>query len=90
LQHTTEVLEMSGRTLCLAIRTVEIDRGRRFGPGLGSIVARVDPQPPGQETNWISTSKGRPFFLLFRNYAPEKSVLERTYSWVLNDVEKTN
>ena len=50
----------------------------------------IDPQPPGQETNWISTSKGRPFFLLFRNYAPEKSVLERTSSWVLNDVEKTN
>jgi hypothetical protein len=90
LQQTTEVLEMSGRTLCLAIRTVEIDRGRRFGPGPGSIVARIDPQPPGQETNWISTSKGRPFFLLFRNYAPEKSVLERTSSWVLNDVEKTN
>src|ERR1700733_9142555 len=47
LQHTTEVLEMSGRTLCLAIRTVEVDGGRRFGPGPGSIVARIDPQPTG-------------------------------------------
>src|SRR5260221_5165270 len=44
LQHTTEGLEMSGRTLCLAIRTVEIDRGRRFRPGPGTIVARTDPQ----------------------------------------------
>jgi hypothetical protein len=47
LQHTTEVLEMSGRTFCLAIRTVEVDGGRRFGPGPGSIVARIDPQPTG-------------------------------------------
>src|SRR5258707_8716033 len=47
LQHTTEVLEMSGRTLCLAIRTVEVDCGRRFRPGPGSIIARIDPQPAG-------------------------------------------
>jgi protein-tyrosine phosphatase len=39
LQHTTEVLQMSGRTLCLAIRTVEVDGGRRFGSGPGPIVA---------------------------------------------------
>jgi hypothetical protein len=45
LQHTTEVLEMGRRTLCLAIGAVEIDGGRRFGSGLGSIVARIDPQP---------------------------------------------
>src|SRR5450759_6002101 len=43
LQHTTEVPEMGGRTLCPAIRTVEVDGGRRFGPGPGSIVARIDP-----------------------------------------------
>src|SRR5260221_13927575 len=47
LQHTTEVLEMSRRTLCLAIRTVEVDGGRRFGSGPRSIVARIDPQPAG-------------------------------------------
>src|SRR5229473_1235423 len=47
LQHTTEVPEMSGRTLCLTIRTVEVDDGRWFGPGPGSIVARIDPQPAG-------------------------------------------
>src|SRR5712692_6313865 len=47
LQHTPEVLEMSGRTLCLAIRAVEVDGGRRFGSGPGSIVTRIDPQPAG-------------------------------------------
>jgi hypothetical protein len=50
LQHTTEVLKMSGRTLCLPIRTVETDGGRRFGSGPGSIVARIDPQPAGLGT----------------------------------------
>src|SRR5258707_9850495 len=38
---------MGGRTLCLAIRTEEVDGSRRFGPGPGSIVARIDPQPAG-------------------------------------------
>jgi hypothetical protein len=35
LQHTTEGLEMGGWTLCLSVRAVEIDRGRRFGPDQG-------------------------------------------------------
>src|SRR5450759_5379144 len=47
LQHTTEVPEMGGRTLCPAIRTVEVDGGRRIGSGPGSIVARIDPEPAG-------------------------------------------
>jgi len=47
----------------------------------GSIVARVDPQPPRQETNRISTSKRRPFFLLF------VTMHRRNPCWVLNDVE---
>jgi len=47
LQHTTEALEMTGRPLCLAIRTVEVEGGRRFGPAPGSVIARVDPQPAG-------------------------------------------
>lgn len=44
--------------------------------------------PHGHENNWISTAPGRAFFLLFRNYAPEPSVLERTSPWVLGDVEQ--
>ena len=38
---------MGGRALCLAIRTVEVDGGRRFGPGPGPVIASVDPQPAG-------------------------------------------
>lgn len=54
----------------------------------GSVDLYFAPKAPqGQEMNWISTREGRPFFLLFRNYAPEKSVLERTSTWVLNDLE---
>ena len=59
LQYTTEVLEMSGRTLCLAIRTVEVDGGRRFGPGPGSIVARIDPQSAGFGAAAGRTDRGR-------------------------------
>jgi len=44
--------------------------------------------PHGHENNWISTAPGRPFFLLFRNYAPEPSVLAKTSTWVLGDVEQ--
>jgi hypothetical protein len=44
--------------------------------------------PHGHENNWISTAAGRPFFLLFRNYAPESSVLAKTSTWVLGDVEQ--
>lgn len=55
----------------------------------GSIDIFLAATPPkGHETNWISTSLGQPFFLFFRNYAPEQSVLERTSLWVLGDVEK--
>lgn len=44
--------------------------------------------PAGMESNWISTTNGRPFFLLFRNYAPQAGVLQRTSSWTLDDLEK--
>jgi hypothetical protein len=40
--------------------------------------------PKGMELNWVPT--GEDFFLIFRLYGPEKSVLEQT--WKLNDVEK--
>lgn len=32
LQHSTEALEVIGRTFCLAIGTVEVDGSRRLGP----------------------------------------------------------
>jgi hypothetical protein len=40
--------------------------------------------PKGMESNWVQT--GEDWFMLFRLYGPEKSVLEQT--WKLNDVEK--
>ena len=40
--------------------------------------------PKGMESNWVQT--GEDFFLIFRLYGPEKSVLEQ--KWTLNDVEK--
>jgi len=47
LQHTTEVLEMGSRTLCLAIRTVEVNSCRRIGSAPGPVIAGVDPEPAG-------------------------------------------
>ena len=55
----------------------------------GSVDLYIAPRPPpGQETNWISSVDGKPFFLMFRNYAPDKTVFTRTSTWVLDDVEK--
>ncbi|NVB85363.1 MAG: DUF1254 domain-containing protein [Kofleriaceae bacterium] len=54
----------------------------------GSVDFYFAPQPPrGHASNWISTMHGRQFFVVFRNYAPEKTVLERTSAWTLNDIE---
>lgn len=41
--------------------------------------------PPGQESNWVTTAEGKPFFLFFRFYGPEKPIIDK--SWVLNDIE---
>jgi hypothetical protein len=55
----------------------------------GAVDIYLAPKAPhGQENNWISTAGGRQFFLLFRNYAPESSVLAKTSAWVLGDVEQ--
>jgi len=55
----------------------------------GTIDIYLAPKAPhGQENNWISTAPGRPFFLLFRNYAPEPSVLKKESTWMLGDVEQ--
>jgi hypothetical protein len=55
----------------------------------GSVDLYIGPAAPkGQETNWISTATGAPFFLMFRNYGPERSVFTHTASWMLGDVER--
>jgi hypothetical protein len=39
-----------------------------------------------KENNWITTRDGRPFFVMFRLYGPQKPIVDKT--WVLNDIEK--
>ena len=44
------------------------------------------PTPPaGQEGNWITTADGKPFFVMFRIYGPQKPIADK--SWGLNDIE---
>lgn len=43
--------------------------------------------PKGQESNWLPTKDGEPFFLLFRFYGPTEAVAAKT--WVLPDLVKT-
>lgn len=55
----------------------------------GSVDLYIGPQAPkGQETNWIASSAGKPFFLMFRNYGPDRSVFTRTSTWMLGDAER--
>lgn len=42
--------------------------------------------PEGKEGNWIPTTDGRRFFLLFRFYGPQNAAKDG--SWQLNDVER--
>jgi hypothetical protein len=42
--------------------------------------------PPGKESNWVPTSRTGKFEVLFRFYAPDKSLFEKT--WKLPDIEK--
>jgi hypothetical protein len=42
--------------------------------------------PEGKESNWIPTSAGRKFEVLFRFYGPEKPLFDKT--WKLLDIEK--
>jgi hypothetical protein len=61
-------------------------------PGLqknadGSADIYFGPKPPaGKELNWIPTSAGGGFEVLFRFYGPEKPLFEKT--WRLPDIEK--
>ena len=42
--------------------------------------------PPGKESNWVSTSPGKKWFMLFRFYGPEWGITSKT--WRLPDVLK--
>jgi hypothetical protein len=43
--------------------------------------------PAGKESNWVPTSAGGQFEVLFRFYGPEKPVFDKT--WSLPDIEQT-
>jgi hypothetical protein len=52
----------------------------------GSVDVFFGPSAPaGEESNAVYTTRGRPWFALFRFYAPEKAVFDKT--WRLPDVE---
>jgi hypothetical protein len=61
-------------------------------PGLqknsdGSVDIYFGPKPSaGKETNWVPTSTGGGFEVLFRFYGPEKPLFDKT--WKLPDIEK--
>jgi hypothetical protein len=61
-------------------------------PGLqknanGSVDVYFGPKAPrGKESNWIPTSAGAGFEVLFRFYGPEKALFDKT--WKLPDIEQ--
>jgi hypothetical protein len=67
-------------------------------PGLkknadGSVTVYFGPKAPGAtgdaESNWVPTSAGGQFEVLFRLYGPDKSFFDKT-TWRLPDIEKVN
>lgn len=42
--------------------------------------------PPGQESNWIPTARGRNWFPILRIYAPEDALFDKT--WKLPDIQR--
>ena len=42
--------------------------------------------PDGKDSNWVPTSAGNGFEVLFRLYGPDKAFAEKT--WKLPDIEK--
>ncbi len=53
----------------------------------GSVDVYFSPKmPKGQDKNWIQTVPGKGWFPIFRFYAPDKPLYDKT--WVLPDIEK--
>lgn len=52
----------------------------------GSVDLYFGPKAPkDKESNWVPTTPGQRFFLLFRFYGPDKAVFDK--SWQLNNIE---
>ena len=45
-----------------------------------------DKAPEGKEKNWLSTPKGKGYFVILRLYGPLEPALDRT--WIPGDIEK--
>jgi hypothetical protein len=55
----------------------------------GTVDVYFTPEAPaGQKSNWIVTREGKPFFVMFRIYGPQKGAVDG--SWMLNDIERVN
>ena len=55
----------------------------------GTVDVYFAPEPPaGQDSNWILTREGKPFFVMFRIYGPQKGAVDG--SWILNDMERVS
>jgi len=53
----------------------------------GSVDIYFGPKAPsGKDANWVPTSAGGKFEVLFRLYGPQKPLFDKT--WVLPDIEK--
>ena len=62
-----------------------IDKGLEVNND-GTVTLYMGPKAPkGKEGNWIPTTKGKQFYMLFRFYGAEDAIFTRT--WQLNDVE---
>jgi hypothetical protein len=74
------------------IRNQRIVSRSSLSPGLqtnadGSVDIYFGPQAPaGKESNWVPTSAGGTFEVLFRFYGPKKPLFDKT--WVLPDIER--
>jgi len=44
--------------------------------------------PSGEESNTVFTREGKPYFVMFRIYGPQKAAVDG--SWILNNIEKMN
>jgi hypothetical protein len=64
-------------------RPQEADNSSR-GAGRGDVHFGLR-APQGKELNWIPTSAGAGFGVLFRFYGPEKALFDKT--WMLPDIE---
>jgi hypothetical protein len=80
-----------GLKLCRRRTTVQFRRDRRRrtivpGEQVAETVHFGPKAPQGKELNWIPTSAGAGFEVLFRFYGPEMALFDKI--WMLPDIEQ--